>query len=141
MLSAPTCSLRTVSSPHLSGLPVAEVRSLRRLVAHRSIADLQTDAGQIEVHYQELVQARQRNEFLDLVLAREIADALKELVQGADSYTDDQRALLYGAVRYFLLVEDHDDDMSSSIGLEDDARVTNAVAAELGRPDLAIPLP
>ena len=49
-------------------------------------------------------------------------------------------ALLNGTIRYFLLVEDHDDDMSSSIGLEDDARVVNFVAAELGRRDLLIEL-
>jgi hypothetical protein len=128
----------TIPTSIRTGLSKSEDRTLRTLATERSVADLRADSAAVDRHFARLVGARSWNEFLDIALARKITDLLKLLIEDAETYSPDQRALLNGAIQYFLVFEDHDDDFSSSIGLEDDARVANTVAAELGRPNLQI---
>jgi hypothetical protein len=77
---------------------------------------------------------------IDVDAARKIAWVLAELCDAAGGLDAQQRALLRGAVEYFVLDEDEMDDTEDVIGFDDDARVVNAVTAALNRPDLAITL-
>lgn len=77
---------------------------------------------------------------IDLELARAIGEALQAMLVEPEELAYEERRLLAGAVEYFVLTGDSDDDMASPVGLVDDARVTNATARALNREELAIPL-
>ena len=74
---------------------------------------------------------------MDLSLAQSIAAALLELIVAADRLTFEQRRLVAGAIEYFVETGDAADDFRGLSGLEDDARITRAVCAAVGRPELA----
>jgi len=56
----------------------------------------------------------------------------------ADQYDAEARALLRGAVVYFIEADDTANDLTDVIGFDDDVRVLNAVLDALGRQDLLI---
>ncbi len=78
------------------------------------------------------------NPTLDLDMATRIADTLSRLLDEPDQYGDEDRALLRGAVDYFVNSEDDANDLTDAVGFDDDARVLNAVLEALGRRDLLI---
>lgn len=53
------------------------------------------------------------------------------LLDAWDSHSEESRALIRGAVEYFLLPRDGDDDLATPHGLDDDAAVVRAVMAHL----------
>src|SRR3954468_12377055 len=77
---------------------------------------------------------------LDIEAARKIGWVLAELCDAAAGLDDQQRALVRGAVEYYVLDHDVVDDTADVVGFDDDAGVVNAVTAGLGRSDLAIEL-
>jgi hypothetical protein len=79
-----------------------------------------------------------RDPRVDVETAQRIATVLAQLCDEPDQLADDQRALLRGAVEYFVLDDDEVDDTDDVVGFDDDARVVNAVTAALGRRDLRI---
>lgn len=74
----------------------------------------------------------------DIETAARVADTLARLLDEPDQYDGGQRALLHGAVDYFVLREDDRDDLHSALGFDDDVRVVNALLDALGRTDLRI---
>jgi hypothetical protein len=86
-----------------------------------------------------LEKAAEQRPTVDIEAARKIAWVLAELCDGC-GLDDDRRALLRGAVEYFVLDHDSVDDTADVVGFDDDARVVNAVTAAIGRPDLTIEL-
>ena len=77
---------------------------------------------------------------LDIDAARKIGWVLAELCDAGAGLDDQQRALVRGAVEYFVLDGDVVGDTADVVGFDDDARVVNAVTAAVGRPDLVIDL-
>jgi uncharacterized membrane protein YkvA (DUF1232 family) len=65
-------------------------------------------------------------------------DALVRLLDEPDQYDAEQRALLRGAVSYFVDTDDSANDVTDAIGFDDDVRVVNAVLDAVGRRDLRI---
>lgn len=117
--------------------PFERVRFLN-LCEARSVERLAEDRDRVDGHLS-LVQAAQTiNVAVDIVLAEKIANSLLGLLDDRKSLGFEERRLLAGAVEYFVLSTDNDNDLDSPVGLLDDARVTNAAAAALGRPDLMI---
>jgi uncharacterized membrane protein YkvA (DUF1232 family) len=53
-------------------------------------------------------------------------------------YDADERAVITGAVRYFLDENDASDDLNEVFGFDDDLAVLNAVTITLGKTDLLI---
>ena len=100
-------------------------------------AGLERAREQIDAHLDYLIGAQIVNGELNLVLAGRIAQALHSLIatEPADA---ECRALVRGAVEYFILTGDSADDLTSSKGLDDDARVVSAAAQALGHPELEI---
>lgn len=92
----------------------------------------------VESHVALLQDAAADDEFVEIDLGRAVADVLRQLIADIDGLSEEERQLLAAAVEYFVLAGDVDDDVRSPIGLEDDVRVVNAVAAVLGRDDLRI---
>lgn len=85
-------------------------------------------------------QALIQNEFLDVTLARKIANTLHQLLDNYGRYTKEHQSLLVGTVRYFVKDDDAEHDMHSVLGLDDDAAVLNYFLDILGRPELKISL-
>lgn len=79
----------------------------------------------------------------DIESAQRIATALQALLDPAtgEGFTADERALVRGAVEYFLLNDDADDDLTDALGFDDDARVLNSVLRRIERPDYIVNLP
>ena len=75
---------------------------------------------------------------VDVEVGRQVAGALNELLDNPNGYDDEQRALIRGAVDYFVLTGDDADDLSDPTGFDDDARIVNAVAQALDRADLIV---
>ncbi len=123
-----------------SALSTLERVRFLNLCEARSVEMLAEDRDRVEGHLS-LVQAAQTiNPMLDVELAGQIAESLLGLLGDRASLGFEERRLLAGAVEYFVLSTDTDNDLDSPVGLVDDARVTNATAAALNRPDLIIPI-
>lgn len=80
----------------------------------------------------------QRRGTVDLDTAVTIGKTLTMLLDEPDQYDAEERALLRGAVVYFIEADDTANDLTDVIGFDDDVRVLNAVLDALGRQDLLI---
>ena len=85
-------------------------------------------------------EAQQQNEFMDIRLAREIADRLHQVLQDYGRYPTNQQALIVGAARYFIKNDDAEHDLHSILGLDDDTAVLNFLLDTLNQPGLKIQL-
>lgn len=119
--------------------PLERVRFLN-LCEARSADRLGDDIDRVEGHLSLLEAAFALNSMVDVELGRSIAQVLIELLEDRNRLAFEERRLLAGAVEYFVLTGDSDDDLRSPVGMVDDAKVTNATAAALGRADLTIPI-
>ena len=109
----------------------AELADLERLREPTSLDDFARLRRRMNTHMEALEEQHYDFDHLDIELASQIADALTLLVEAAASLDHDQRSLLRGAVEYFLLTTDKDNDVTSPFGLRDDARVLNHVEHNL----------
>jgi len=69
---------------------------------------------------------------MNLTLARQIADRCRMLLSKYSEFSESERALVIGAVRYFAIAEDALSETTFASGFHDDARVLNYVLEELG---------
>jgi uncharacterized membrane protein YkvA (DUF1232 family) len=76
----------------------------------------------------------------DVEAAAAIARSLVELLADVASMEDEHRALVRGAVEYFILADDASGDLEDVLGFDDDARVLNSVLDRLDRSDLRVEL-
>jgi hypothetical protein len=106
----------------------------------RSVEMLAEDVDRVEGHLSLMQAAYAVNNLVDADLAEAVAMSLLGLLADRDRLSFEERRLLAGAVEYFVLTGDNDNDMASPVGMVDDAKVTNATAEALGRPDLVIPV-
>lgn len=79
-----------------------------------------------------------KNHFLDLYLAQRLVSASQRLLAASASLPEERRAMIHGAVRYFLRPNDASHDVNAMEGLEDDAQVLAWVAELCG---VALPEP
>lgn len=90
---------------------------------------LQDDVRQYTLRIQE---ALQQNEFLDIDTAKRLAAVLITLLDEYSTFSPSHRALIIGAVRYFLQDRDAEPDTTSLLGFDDDTIVLNHVLAAIG---------
>lgn len=76
---------------------------------------------------------------LPVPLAGQLADGLVALAHSAADLDAKQRAWVGGALAYFLLTGDANNDLGGAHGLDDDLTVFNEVCDRLGRTDLKLP--
>lgn len=103
--------------------------------------ELAEQLPRIATYAEEIETAAKTNELTDVETGHRIAAVLTDLVKtdcAEPSLTDEGRALLRGAVEYFLLTGDTQDDLTDLLGFDDDVRVVNAVSGVLDRDDLHI---
>jgi uncharacterized membrane protein YkvA (DUF1232 family) len=78
------------------------------------------------------------NPNIDLKTVQKMVDTCKSLLTSYSMYDADERAVITGAVRYFLDENDASDDLNEVFGFDDDLAVLNAVTITLGKTDLLI---
>jgi len=83
---------------------------------------------QVDRHLADLQEAHGRNEFLDLAMAWELAGASHRLLALSPTATEADQRLIQAAVLHFVLANDASPDTGWLLGLEDDAKVLQAVA-------------
>lgn len=116
--------IRAVYDDYLTS-PLTTPSALRSLVhMHRSRADTETES----------------RTNVDLKLVGYIAASCLALLDSWDDVGDSERRAIQAACLYFADTDDEESDFETIGGFDDDARVVNHVAKELGRADLLIPV-
>ncbi len=114
-----------------------EQESFRRLCLPTSSSELAELAGVVRMH---LVHVRdQATARTDLEMAEKVGAAFEAVLTSTDGFAADERALMRGAVEYFLMAEDASGDLDDVMGFDDDARILNSVLERVGRKDLEVP--
>ncbi len=113
-----------------------EQSKFRRLCLPTTSVELTELAGVVEMHLARVKDVGDHR--TDIETAERIAGVLTQLLGGTSGFADDERALLRGAVEYFLMTDDADGDLDDVLGFDDDARVLNSVLERLDRPDLKV---
>ncbi len=116
-----------------------EVAQFTALCTNTPADDFKGEWLRVRTHVARVAEAGRSNPAVDVRSAKQIAKVLDELMRDVYSYDDEQRALLRGAIEYFILVSDEENDLGS-MGFDDDAMVTNLVAKALGRSDIQVHL-
>lgn len=115
-----------------------EQARFRRLCLATSATELAQLTSVVELHLDHIRTYHAPS--ADIETAERIAAALVKLLSGGDSFSEGDRALIRGAVEYYLLVDDASGDLDDSLGFDDDARVVNSVLHRVNRPDLVVEL-
>ena len=113
-------------------------RILREFAVPVKSDGVETLKTEIMCYLDRIVQAQRENEFLNEPLARRIGEIGVLLLDSYHSYTKEQQSFITGAVRYFLLAKDKDNDLHSPLGFDDDAEVMKFVLKSIGRENLMI---
>jgi len=103
-----------------------------------SLSEASALSEEVQNHLEQFRLALQVNEFLDIELAEQVAEALATLLRGYAGFTSEQRSLVVGAARYFIASQDAEGDFTSILGCEDDAQVLNYVLSLIGRESLKV---
>lgn len=115
-----------------------EQQQFRRLCLPTTVDELIELRTVVELHLQQI--RDHAGPAADVETAERIATALSQLLSTEDAYKPDERALIRGAVEYFLLADDASGDLEDALGFDDDARVLNSVLDRVGRSDLRVEL-
>ncbi len=116
-----------------------EQRRFRRLCIDTSVEDLAQLTEVVAIHLDHVKNNAGPN--TDVETAELVAEAATKLLAFSRDFDRRDRALIRGAVEYFILNDDASDDMEDVLGFDDDARVLNAMLDRIGRGDLKVRLP
>ena len=89
-------------------------------------------------HLENVRRAHCKNVFVNARLAEALYDTFQAIDDQWEGLPDIGKPWLKGIIRYFSMSTDLEDDMTSPIGLEDDAEILNACLRFAGREDLCI---
>lgn len=106
----------------------------RRLCLPTSAAELVALSEVVDMHLRHVSGEMADNANADLETAQKISRSLLALLASGMAFDGEQRALIRGAVEYFLMVDDAAGDLDDVLGFDDDARVLNSVLDRLGLP-------
>ena len=115
-----------------------EQRRFRRLCIDTSPAELVQLVEVVELHL-DLVNENAEAQ-TDLETAELVAEAIQKVLAFSAEFDERERAMVRGAVEYFVLNDVASDDLTDVLGFDDDARVLNSVLDRIGRPDLKVQL-
>lgn len=115
-----------------------EQQQFRKLCLPTSVEELSQLPAVVELHLSQIREVGGAN--TDMETAEAIGSSLLTLLAEDAEFTGDERALIRGAVEYFLLAEDASGDLDDVLGFDDDARVLNSVLTRIGRADYRVEL-
>lgn len=88
--------------------------------------------AQIELSLADLHEEAKRQPRVDLKTAELVAARCRLLLEHYSEFSERERYLVTGAVRYFLLADDPFSDEHFATGFDDDAKIVNHVLEKLG---------
>jgi hypothetical protein len=103
-----------------------------------SAVDLVRLVRRVGTHVDRIAEAALVEPNVAVALSLELATGLRALAGKGSELSPEQRRVAGGAIAYFLLTDDADNDVSSAIGLDDDLEVFNEACRRVGRDDLVI---
>ena len=80
-----------------------------------SISQLVTQIG---VHIQEIEEALEVNEFLDVQTASRVAEMLIDLINQLNKYSTKEQKLIIGAAQYFVSIKKNVDTLYYCVGID-----------------------
>ncbi len=116
-----------------------EQRRFRRLCIDTSPEELEQLAEMVGIHLEHVRANAGPN--TDVETAELVAEASTKLLTFSREFDRRERAMIRGAVEYFILNDDASDDLEDVLGFDDDTRVLNSVLERIGRGDLKVRLP
>ena len=105
------------------------LQRLQRAALESTSAQLQQA---IQRHLEAVKAGQQDNEFIDIDRAHVLAESAGKLIRALDSLSPQGRIVAAAAVLYFVTPNDAEDDLSSSVGFDDDAEVLESALTRLG---------
>ena len=119
-----------------------EQARFRRLCLTTAAEELREMVEVVDLHVEQIrLQAGDEADTdVDIDAAGRIASSLTRLLAEAGAFDAEQRALIRGALEYFVLADDAAGDLDDALGFDDDARVLNSVLDRVGRPELRVEL-
>jgi hypothetical protein len=115
-----------------------EQRRFRRLCIETSADELNQLDDVIELHLDHI--RANAGAVTDVETAELVADAAHKILALSQELDPTERALVRGAVEYFILNDDASDDLDDPLGFDDDARVLNSVLDRIERPEFKVTL-
>ena len=115
-------------------------REYAHLCDETAVADLPRLRRRVATHVDVIAEAALSRPDLPENLAEQLAERLTQLIGRAVDFAPEGRALVRGAVEYFLLTEDENADVGGPHGLDDDVEVFNDVCARVGCENLRLSL-
>lgn len=112
-------------------------RDLCELLTDEEVAEL---LPQVDECLSQLEREAQTNQTIDIKAARQLAELSKYLLSQYSTFSDEEKPLILGAVRYFAVSEDSLSEQVFVTGFTDDIKVMNHVLEEIGREDLVMAL-
>lgn len=119
----------------LPRFPETLIPTFRRLCDPLPVEDLpalKEDLNNCVARVRELGQENQR---VNVHRLEQCAEACQFLLDEYEKFTREQQALIIGALRYFVIIDDNLPDDTFVTGFDDDAKVVNYVLEELGIED------
>ena len=109
-----------------SNLNPKEFEILQKLSNEYAKTPLIELTNRTKKYTKELEEIAKTNGLLNLKLAQRINDTILKVEKLWTELALDSQYWLKGAIAYYFLTEDEEDDISSAIGFDDDAEVLNA---------------
>ena len=104
-------------------------RNMCAVVPDTEVLELEEQIG---ITLEKTRETAQQSTRVDLRTAEEVASRCRLLLEHYQEFSEAEKALVIGAVRYFVLEEDPFSDDIFASGFDDDARVVNHVLEQLG---------
>jgi len=124
----------------LEGIPPSAASTFERLLGVAA-RDADVLRRSVDRYLETIIEAAQTRTHLDTTLAGAIATSCHALIDELPTASEENGRRIVAAVEYFLLPRDGEGDLAYIDGLDDDAMVVTAVASNLGRPELSVPVP
>ncbi|MBN8548844.1 MAG: hypothetical protein J0M12_05980 [Deltaproteobacteria bacterium] len=124
----------------LPRFPESLIPTFRRLCEPLPVEAVPDIRGDLDECVRNLQLASEANKRINVHRILQIQERCEYLLGRYESFSREQQALVIGALRYFVIVDDTLADDTFITGFDDDAKVVNYVLEELGIEDQFIPI-
>ena len=93
---------------------------------------------ELDKEVEKLIHSATKNQKIELRLVNALYLASKALLDQYEKYSEEEKAMIIGAIRYFVISDDPFPDTDFASGFLDDAKVMNYVLDQLGEEELII---
>lgn len=117
---------------NLPKFPPLVRKTFRKLKETLPASDVAAYKTEVERALADIEKSGETNHFIDIRLARELADRCMQLLDLYPQYDVSQQAMIVAAIRYFAISHDSFSEEHFASGFDDDVKVMNHVLEEIG---------